>query len=132
MFSCFFVKSLNLFVKYGKILASTLKYGLEIPKKHQKLLHRLHKQINNNKLINFIYLSPAQAKTIYDLKSASLIKGKTHILTLKIIKFFITCEENSFIKTFLGLSPFHSVESLPLLKISGSLPIPYFLWLGML
>ena len=34
----FFVKSLNLFVKYGKIPASTLKYGLENPKNIKNFL----------------------------------------------------------------------------------------------
>ena len=90
--------------------------------KNKKPLHCLLKQINNNNHITFIYHIPLWAKTIYDLKSVSLMKGKTSILIRKSIKFFLTCVKTSFMKGFLSLSPFHSIESLGMLEISGSLP----------
>jgi len=43
----FFVKSLNLFVKYGKIPASTLKYGLENPIESQEAAFLYYNMIHS-------------------------------------------------------------------------------------
>jgi len=52
-----FVFLLNPWIYYGKILASTLKYGLENPKNIKNSIAAYIKQINDNNLITFIYLS---------------------------------------------------------------------------
>ena len=49
---------LNPWIYYGKIPASTLKYGLENPKNIKNSITAYIKQINDNNLINFIHHSP--------------------------------------------------------------------------
>jgi len=49
---------LNPWIYYGKIPASTLKYGLENPKNMKNSIATYIKQINDNNLITFIHHSP--------------------------------------------------------------------------
>jgi len=49
---------LNPWIYYGKIPASTLKYGLENSKNIKNSITAYIKQINDNKLITFIHHSP--------------------------------------------------------------------------
>jgi len=48
---------LNPWIYYGKIPASTLKYGLENPKNIKNSITAYIKQINDNNLITFIHHS---------------------------------------------------------------------------